>query len=70
VFIEYCNGGTLEELLKVKKGRFTESFCQKIASQIKDAFVEMQNHCIVHRDIKAANIMLNFDDYQGYPTNI
>lgn len=57
---EYCNGGTLENLLKVK-GRFLESEALVIFSQLVYAFQSLVKENIMHRDLKPANILLHND---------
>ena len=57
---EFCNGGTLENLLKVK-GHFFESEALVIFSQLVNAFQSLAKDRIMHRDLKPANILLHND---------
>ncbi|OEU09279.1 kinase-like protein, partial [Fragilariopsis cylindrus CCMP1102] len=64
---EYCMGGELFDAIKRKgttkrssfrRGRFTEPQAARITNQILKALVELHALGIVHRDIKAENILL------------
>jgi serine/threonine protein kinase len=68
IFLDYCDGGDLEGLLKRKK-IFTEEEALIILKQIVEAFVTLeslniknylgQQLIIMHRDIKPANILFH-----------
>lgn len=58
IITEYCNGGTLDELLKKHK-RFTEEDALFIMKDLLSGFKEILKHNIVHRDIKPANIFIH-----------
>lgn len=63
---EFCRGGELFDAIKRKgtqrssfrRGRFSESQAARITNQILKALVELHALGIVHRDIKAENILL------------
>ncbi len=55
---EFCNGGTLEELIKKKK-MLSENESLLIFKQILHAFKELFSENILHRDLKPSNILLN-----------
>ena len=57
---EFCNGGTLENLLKIK-GHFMESEALVVFSQLVNAFQSLVKDHIMHRDLKPANILLHND---------
>ena len=57
---EFCNGGTLENLLKIK-GHFIESEALVVFSQLLNAFQSLVKDNIMHRDLKPANILLHND---------
>jgi len=68
---EFCRGGELFDAIKHKstqrssfrRGRFSESQAARITNQILRALVELHALGIVHRDIKAENILiLNSDE--------
>jgi serine/threonine protein kinase len=48
---EFCNGGTLHDLIK-KKDFLTEKESLNVLEQICIAFKEMNSHDILHRDLK------------------
>lgn len=55
---EYCEHGTLEELINKKK-YLSESETISIAKQMLDAFRVLSDNNILHRDIKPSNILFN-----------
>ena len=55
---EYCNGGTLEQLLK-KKGVLPENEALEIFRQLLDAFRALLKENILHRDLKPANLLFH-----------
>lgn len=68
---EFCRGGELFDAIKRKstqrssfrRGRFSESQAARITNQILKALLELHALGIVHRDIKAENILiLNSDE--------
>ena len=73
IILEYCNGGNLEDYVtkyKEKNGKpLNEFFIQKILRQITPALEYMHSKNIIHRDIKLANILLNFNNYPNIPKN-
>lgn len=48
---EYCNGGTLEDLIKEKKP-LPEKLALNYFSQMIEAFKVLSKHNIMHRDLK------------------
>mmetsp|Transcript_20205 Transcript_20205/g.23317 ORF Transcript_20205/g.23317 Transcript_20205/m.23317 type:complete len:572 (+) Transcript_20205:683-2398(+) len=68
---EFCRGGELFDAIKRKgttkrstnrRGRFSEPQAARITNQILKALTELHALGIVHRDIKAENILLLNDD--------
>lgn len=59
LFFEYCNGGDLETLLQIR-GKLAETEVKYIFKQILDGLLALNKLNIIHRDIKAANILLHF----------
>ena len=55
---EFCNGGTLEQILK-KKGALQENIALAYFRQIVDAFKILNRHNIMHRDLKPENILVH-----------
>lgn len=58
-FIEYANGGSLQNLLNLK-GRFSELVAREILIQIVKGFEVLYSKKIVHRDLKLDNILVSF----------
>jgi len=55
---EFCDGGTLEDLLQ-KKHHLTEIESLKIFQQLLNAFKAIYKENILHRDLKPSNILLH-----------
>ena len=60
MFMQYCNGGDLAELLRIR-GRFSEIEARCFLSHIVNGFKAIHQMNVVHRDLKLANILINFD---------
>lgn len=63
IITEYCNGGTLDELLKKEK-TIPEDRALLIMKDLLCGYQEILKHNIVHRDIKPANIFINEGKYK------
>ena len=61
LMMQYCNGGDLEELRKVRKS-FREQEARYFLSQIVKGFKAMYDMKVLHRDVKLANILIHFRD--------
>jgi len=67
---EYCRGGELFNAIKRKgakrgsfrRGRYSEAQAARITFQILRALLDLHDNNIIHRDIKAENILLLNDD--------
>ena len=67
---EYCRGGELFDAIKRKgakrgsfrRGRYSEAQAARITYQILRALLDLHDHNVIHRDIKAENILLLNDD--------
>jgi serine/threonine protein kinase len=67
---EYCRGGELFDAIKRKgakrgsfrRGRYSEAQAARITYQVLRALRDLHDYGIVHRDIKAENILLLNDD--------
>ncbi|RKP02459.1 hypothetical protein CXG81DRAFT_10781, partial [Caulochytrium protostelioides] len=60
VFLEYVSGGSASSLL-AKCGRFDEPLCCNLVEQILSGLEYLHERCIIHRDIKGANILIDED---------
>lgn len=59
--MQYCNGGDLEHLREIR-GRFSEQEARFFLSQILKGFKAIHQMNVVHRDLKLANILINFHE--------
>ena len=55
---EFCNGGTLAELIK-SKTRLTQQETIVIFLQLRNAFEALYSENILHRDLKPTNILFH-----------
>lgn len=58
IFLEFVGGGSLESTLK-EFGRLGEKIIKKYTKQILSGLEYLHYSKIIHRDIKAANILVN-----------
>ena len=62
MFIEYCNGGDLKDLMEIKKWSLSSEIIQTIMKQLVQGFNDMISVLVIHRDLKLQNIMVHFPD--------
>src|SRR5688572_9681518 len=60
IVMEYCGGGTLEDLLE-REGALAPDRAVSFAAHVCDALAYAHRHEIVHRDIKPGNVLLGAD---------
>jgi len=58
--MEYCNGGDLEGFIRARGGYLTEPEAKVILRQIVNGLKEIKEQKVMHRDLKLANILVNF----------
>ncbi|KAJ3012693.1 UNVERIFIED_CONTAM: hypothetical protein HDU68_001071 [Siphonaria sp. JEL0065] len=58
VFLEYIDGGSLASILS-RFGKFNYEMAQSFTCQILCGLEYLHERCIIHRDIKGANILVN-----------
>ncbi|KAJ3010108.1 UNVERIFIED_CONTAM: hypothetical protein HDU68_002326 [Siphonaria sp. JEL0065] len=59
VFLEYVDGGSLASILS-RFGKFNYEMAQSFTCQILCGLEYLHERCIIHRDIKGANILVNY----------
>ena len=73
VILEYCNGGNLETALNkyicLNDKPFTEDLTRYILNQILKGLYYLNSNDIIHRDIKAENILLQYDQVDDLSEN-
>ncbi|KAK6465090.1 hypothetical protein DFJ63DRAFT_283445 [Scheffersomyces coipomensis] len=58
ILLEYCSGGSLRQLYKKKNAGLPEKQIIKYVKQIIDGLIYLHDQGVVHRDVKAANVLL------------
>lgn len=61
MYIEFCGGGALDSImLELEKG-LTEAQIKPVARQMLLALDFLHNHKVIHRDLKAGNVLLTME---------
>lgn len=60
IFMEFCNGSDLKELMEVRQWKLSPAIVQIIMRQLVNGFNDMMSVLVIHRDLKLQNIMLHF----------
>ena len=60
IFLEYISGGSVGSCLR-KHGKFEESVVRSLTRQTLDGLAYLHREGILHRDLKADNILLDLD---------
>ncbi|KAJ5155621.1 hypothetical protein N7492_008424 [Penicillium capsulatum] len=60
IYLEYISGGSIGSCLR-KHGKFEESVVKSLTRQTLDGLAYLHNMGILHRDLKADNILLDLD---------
>lgn len=63
IFMEYCNGSDLKEIMELKQQKLAPSVIQTIMRQLVTGFNDMMMVLVIHRDLKLQNIMMHFPDH-------
>ena len=56
--MEYCEGGSLSDVMRAVDGVFLESSIRTIAAAVVQGLSYLHDKRIMHRDVKCANILL------------
>ena len=52
IFMEYCNGSDLKEIMELKQQKLGPSVIQTIMHQLVTGFNDMMSVLVIHRDLK------------------
>lgn len=66
IFMEYCNGSDLKDVMELRNYKISPSTVQKIMNQLVNGFNDMMDVLVIHRDLKLQNIMLHFPNYDKH----
>jgi serine/threonine kinase 3 len=58
IAMEYCDGGSVQDIIRLRKKQLTEDQIAAICAQIVNALVYLHSNHIMHRDIKCGNVLL------------
>ncbi len=59
---EYCSGGDLQRSLERRRGKpYSEHEAREVLRQLTDGLAFLHRHCVMHRDLKLANVLLTED---------
>jgi len=61
MFIEYCEGGAVDSIMLNLDKPLTEPQIQYICKEMCDALQFLHSRCVIHRDVKAGNVLLTSD---------
>ncbi|GFS00533.1 serine/threonine-protein kinase 10 [Elysia marginata] len=61
MFIEYCEGGALDSIMVDLEKPLTEPMIRFVAHEMCVALAYLHDHKVIHRDIKAGNVLLTLD---------
>lgn len=61
MFIEFCGGGALDSIMVELERPLTEPMIRYVAHEMCVALAFLHEHKVIHRDIKAGNVLLTLD---------
>jgi STE20-like kinase len=63
MFIEYCEGGAVDDIMMSLEKPLTEPQIKCICCEMCEALQFLHNRFVIHRDIKAGNVLLTADGH-------
>ena len=61
MYIEYCEGGALDRIMHELERALSEPQLRFVAHEVADALTFLHARGIIHRDLKAGNLLLTAD---------
>lgn len=62
-FMEHCNGGTLDQFLKLRQHSLDDASIQKILDHVRQALNDMQAARVHHGNLSTTSLKLHFPDW-------
>jgi len=59
IVMEYCDGGSVQDVLKLCKVQLIEEQIAAIAQSMLEGLAYLHEHRVLHRDVKAGNVLLS-----------
>lgn len=57
ILLEYCEGHSLTDIMKARKSPYNEEEISSIMKQVLEGLVYLHHKGVIHRDIKASNLL-------------
>ena len=61
MYLEFCGGGAIDSIMKVLDKPLTEPQIKFISREVISGLAFLHQHLIIHRDLKAGNILLTLN---------
>ncbi len=61
MYIEFCAGGAVDNIMLDLEKALTENQIRSITGQMMDALEFIHSKNVIHRDLKAGNVLLTMD---------
>lgn len=65
ILMEYCDQGTLSDLVRRRQRGLSEEEVQRVAYEIIQAYIYLKEHKVVHRDMKSSNVFMTKVDCEA-----
>jgi len=61
MFIEFCSGGAIDSIMVDLEKPLTEPQIKFVCREMCEGLEFLHQHCVIHRDLKAGNVLLTAD---------